>query len=343
MTDTPLEMKLISPSLHDQIMWLPCDPAEYTNVNMMLAYKEGHRDARHAAAELVAAHEAEQAAPVAVPDEREAFEAKFPVPSDCRRVGNTYAATEFNAWQANAYGEIRKGWLAALEWRESSAPSSPTPPAQQPAAWISVDEPFHGAAGIEAGEWDIQCDGKAIDELAAANSPGRIPLYAAPPAQQSQWVAVSERLPERGKDVLASYAGRYTGRVFVIRAEYVAPRTEESTDPDIESVEYDEESDTYYLQAGWYERINNWGDYSTVHVTEGEVSHWMPLPAAPGDTAAPEQTEQPYGTTSDKYRAELYDEVWQKARDMGYGNVTEALVELERINGQAEQPTAEGK
>lgn len=37
------------------------------------------------------------------------------------------------------------------------------------------------------------------------------------------------------------------------------------------------------------------------------------------------------GTTSDQYRAELYDEVWQKARDMGYGNVTDALVELERI------------
>lgn len=37
------------------------------------------------------------------------------------------------------------------------------------------------------------------------------------------------------------------------------------------------------------------------------------------------------GTAGDKYRAELYDEVWQKARDMGYGNVTEALVALERL------------
>lgn len=46
-------------------------------------------------------------------------------------------------------------------------------------------------------------------------------------------------------------------------------------------------------------------------------------------TAPAEQAE---GTTSDKYRAELYDEVWQKARDMGYGNVTDALVALERLN-----------
>lgn len=41
------------------------------------------------------------------------------------------------------------------------------------------------------------------------------------------------------------------------------------------------------------------------------------------------------GTTSDKYRAELYDEVWQRARDMGCGNVTEALVELERLKAAA--------
>lgn len=34
------------------------------------------------------------------------------------------------------------------------------------------------------------------------------------------------------------------------------------------------------------------------------------------------------GTTSDKYRAELYDEVWQKARDMGFNNVTDALAKL---------------
>lgn len=47
--------------------------------------------------------------------------------------------------------------------------------------------------------------------------------------------------------------------------------------------------------------------------------------------------EQPTGTTSDQYRAELYDEVWGKARSMGYGNVTDALAELERLKA-AEQP-----
>ena len=37
------------------------------------------------------------------------------------------------------------------------------------------------------------------------------------------------------------------------------------------------------------------------------------------------------GTTGKKYRAELYDEVWQKSRDMGYSNVTMALAELEQV------------
>lgn len=41
---------------------------------------------------------------------------------------------------------------------------------------------------------------------------------------------------------------------------------------------------------------------------------------------------QAEGTRSDKYRAELYDEVFETARDMGYGNVTDALVALERLN-----------
>lgn len=40
--------------------------------------------------------------------------------------------------------------------------------------------------------------------------------------------------------------------------------------------------------------------------------------------------EQPdTGTNSDKYKAELYDEVWQLAWDMGFGNVTDALMKLQ--------------
>lgn len=37
------------------------------------------------------------------------------------------------------------------------------------------------------------------------------------------------------------------------------------------------------------------------------------------------------GTTSERYRAELYDEVWRKARVMGFANVISALEALERL------------
>lgn len=57
----------------------------------------------------------------------------------------------------------------------------------------------------------------------------------------------------------------------------------------------------------------------------------------PAHEDAPPAAEQPTGTTSDQYRAELYDEVWEKARSMGYGNVTDALAKLERLKA-AEQP-----
>ena len=40
--------------LHDQIMNLPCVVAPSMDINNRLSYKFGHRDARHAAAELVA-------------------------------------------------------------------------------------------------------------------------------------------------------------------------------------------------------------------------------------------------------------------------------------------------
>ncbi|MEL7553092.1 hypothetical protein AAGV37_24705 [Pseudomonas protegens] len=39
--------------------------------------------------------------------------------------------------------------------------------------------------------------------------------------------------------------------------------------------------------------------------------------------------EQPAGTASDKYKAELYDEVWLLAQGMGFGNVTDALMKLQ--------------
>jgi hypothetical protein len=100
------------------------------------------------------------------------------------------------------------------------------------------------------------------------------------------WTSVADRLPESGKTVLATYQNRL-GKLRRIRAQYIAPKTrEQNIDNDELDGEYDEATDTYYWNAGWYECIDNWGDYSHVAVCEGNVTHWMPMPDAPALAAA---------------------------------------------------------
>jgi len=58
-------------NLHDEIMRIPCDPkrSPCRGVSAELAYKSGHRDARHAAAELAAAAEQPDTARTILTDE----------------------------------------------------------------------------------------------------------------------------------------------------------------------------------------------------------------------------------------------------------------------------------
>lgn len=105
-------------------------------------------------------------------------------------------------------------------------------------------------------------------------------LYAAPPQREPQWVPVAERLPPSGQTVLACYMNR-AGRMRRIRAEWIAAKSVESNSEHSDIGVYDEATDTFYDPEGWYERIDNWGDYSAVGVCEGDVTHWMPLPDAP--------------------------------------------------------------
>ena len=90
------------------------------------------------------------------------------------------------------------------------------------------------------------------------------------------WVAVEERLPN--KPCFAYYENEL-GNSRIVKAKYVQQFSEEAyTDDDW--IEYNEADDTYYYPAGWYEMIDNWDDYAFVTINH-EVTHWMPLPAAP--------------------------------------------------------------
>ena len=114
-----------------------------------------------------------------------------------------------------------------------------------------------------------------VGRMAAAPAPVQ-----AEPA--SPWVAVSERLPESERTVLAYYLNSHNkGRR--IRAEYIAAKTKGADDGWDEeyTAEYDEETDQYFWPAGWYEVMDNWDGLTHVAVVEGDVTHWMPLPKSP--------------------------------------------------------------
>ncbi len=103
------------------------------------------------------------------------------------------------------------------------------------------------------------------------------------------WIPVSERLPESQMHVLGFYLNDY-GAKRVIRAFYAKQhQVEDTSDGELEDC--DEKDGTYYIREGWYEE-NEASEY--YYRAEGTVTHWMPMPAAPG--AAP---LSPLATPSD--------------------------------------------
>jgi hypothetical protein len=94
---------------------------------------------------------------------------------------------------------------------------------------------------------------------------------------QEPWISVEQCLPK--KECLAVYVTP-NGKQRIIRAKYASRFQIEAEGDDCET-EYNDEDDTFYIKAGWLECIDNWGEYSSCYVTEGTVTHWMSLPAAP--------------------------------------------------------------
>jgi hypothetical protein len=104
-------------------------------------------------------------------------------------------------------------------------------------------------------------------------------IAAQPVAPEQTWISVDERMPESGRSVLAYYLNRL-GNGRRIRASWVAAKTNEAALDD--DGYYDEETDTFYFPKGWYEQIDNSDEYTCIAVCEGQITHWMPLPAPPG-------------------------------------------------------------
>lgn len=86
-----------------------------------------------------------------------------------------------------------------------------------------------------------------------------------------------------GKIILIHYRNSH-GKSRVIKARHVKRWTEEtSVDFEEGCGEYSEELDAFFITEGWWEQVDNWPDYTEIVVSEGEPTHWQPLPAPPSE------------------------------------------------------------
>lgn len=99
------------------------------------------------------------------------------------------------------------------------------------------------------------------------------------------WICVNEKMPDKLTEVLALCEVRPYGRKYVCFGYYIPDKTlvsETGICWDSETVEHDEATDEHYVCEGWYERIRNWDEYSSVAIADF-VTHWMPLPKSPNE------------------------------------------------------------
>lgn len=100
----------------------------------------------------------------------------------------------------------------------------------------------------------------------------------------NEWVSVEERLPDAEKEVRL-FCVTPNGYKYQCQGFYVPPgmrRDDSDYSWDWECCDqYDEDSDDYFVNPGWYESSHNWDEYSAFGIAD-KVTYWMPLPEPPG-------------------------------------------------------------
>ncbi len=118
--------------------------------------------------------------------------------------------------------------------------------------------------------------------------------FAAPvPAVPPGWISVADQMPEKGIPVLAiNEISKYP-----IRACWIAKFSQEAGCDFEGDMDYSEANDEHYWPEGWYD----WNLHEGTHWFAPGITHWMPLPPAPGAASPPPASltrEQEIGTTA---------------------------------------------
>ena len=121
--------------------------------------------------------------------------------------------------------------------------------------------------------------GQPVD-CTALNEAGRLASYALIAKARAYlvtggWTQVEDRLPD--PCVPKNVCVERDGKRFVLRAAYAAPKTLEMS-MEADGGDYDEETDTYWCEEGWYE----WNDQEEIHwQITARVVAWQDLPESP--------------------------------------------------------------
>ena len=119
-----------------------------------------------------------------------------------------------------------------------------------------------------------------LDDVIYVNARAALAAQPAP----SEWRPI-ETAPKDGSRMLLAYRNSL-GKWRRVIAFYAPKLAVEQNDYGSDWCEYDEAGDRYFLPEGWYECIENWDDFTSVHMSGVEPTHWMPLPSAPGKEEA---------------------------------------------------------
>lgn len=93
------------------------------------------------------------------------------------------------------------------------------------------------------------------------------------------WIPVDDEMPKHRQTVLATYINPLGNRRVVVG--YWLEKWKEvcEQEDDEDCCQYFEALDEFYYIEGWYEQQLNWGEYSSIYIHDGAITHWQSLPS----------------------------------------------------------------